>query len=145
MFGMSNPLAAMSAGAQRNLQAKLIFDGRYPLAMEYAKRLHKRGISSVDTRGDLVGLWYRDSDALRLQPEQVLLGCTTWSDYQVLRILIDDARLGRETRILSQGNYGRPTHLRQDSGVAGRFPETLSRENRVHLLTWLAFADPVTH
>jgi hypothetical protein len=144
-------LATMSIQAQSNLTPKLIFDGRYPFAMEYAMRLHQSGIPSVDTEGDLVGLWYRNSDAFRLRPGQAMLGYTTWSDYRSLRILIDDARLGRDPRLERQGNPGRLTLLQQDSGepwpqaLAGHFPATSGSESGVHLVTWLAINSPATN
>ncbi len=145
LFTLPGALAAMAAGSQSKLKPKLIVDGRYPSAMGYAERLHQHGIPSLDTQGDLVGLWYRDADAFRMRSGQVMLGYTTWSDYQSLRILLDDARLGRDPRLGQQGNNVRLMLLQQDRDlawpetIAGLLPATSDRENGVHLVTWIAF------
>jgi hypothetical protein len=121
-----------------------MFDGRYALAMDYAKRLHKKDIATIDTQGDLVGLWYQDSSAFRLESGQVMLGYTTWTDYQALRILIDDARLGRDHRFGRQGNPNRLILLQQNpgqawpEGLAEFIPSPLNRQERIQLVAWLA-------
>lgn len=137
--------AATATRPQLDAVPKLMYDGRYSLAGDYAKRMRDNGIASVDTAGDVVGLWHRDLDAFRLQPGQMMLGYTTWSDYQALQMLIDDARLGRDNRIQGRGNPMRLVLLQQHSGrrwpeaLAMHFPRPLHRQKGVQLVTWLAY------
>jgi hypothetical protein len=137
-------LAAMAARPRVSAVPKLMFDGRYTHAMDYAKRLHKKDIATIDTQGDLVGLWYRDSSAFRLESGQVMLGYTTWSDYQALRILIDDVRLGRDHRLQRQGKPSRLKLLQQNpsqawpKGLAEYNPSPANRQERIQLVAWLA-------
>jgi hypothetical protein len=60
-----------------------------------------------------------------------------------LRLLIDDARLGRDHRLKCRGHCAQLTLLQLHSSLdwpqelAMRYPPVLPRENRVHLVTWL--------
>jgi len=133
------------ARSHADVAPKLVYDGRYSIAGDYAKRMRDKGVASVDTAGDVVSLWYQDSGAFRLRPGQMMLGYTTWSDYQALRMLIDDTRLGRDNRIQRRGNPTRLVLLQQHSNR--HWPESLpvhftppsDREKRVQLVTWLAY------
>ena len=145
MLASPGVLAAMTTGIQNGVAPKLMFDGRYSDTLDYARQLQEKGIPAIDTQGDLVGLWYQDLNAFHLEPGQLMLGYTTWSDYQFLRGLIADARLGRESLFDRQGKSALSVHLQRQSGqdwpdaLAINLPLPPNPDNPVHLVTWLAF------
>jgi hypothetical protein len=126
--------------------AKLMFDGRYSIVRGHANELANKGLSCIDTGGDLVGLWYRDPDAFRLMSDQVMLGHTTWSDYQALRMLIDEVRLGRDNRIACRAGPRQLVAIDKSScpsscGEVLRYcSPRFDPEDSVHLVTWVASA-----
>lgn len=148
MLAAPGVLATMATTTSRaHVAPKLLYDGRYANATAYANRLRDKGIPAIDTQGDLVGLWHRNFDAFRLQSAQAMLGYTTWSDYQALRILLNDARRGRVNRLESPADPGRlvllPQHSSRDwpEGLANCFSSTLNAEKRVHLVAWSLTGD----
>jgi hypothetical protein len=146
LLAIPSAFAATAIGNRVGEVAKLMFDSRYSLVRDHAHGLANEGISCIDTGGDLVGLWHRDPDAFRLATGQVMLGHTTWSDFQALRVLIDDVRLGRDDRIGSREDHNRFTVLEQNPtrGSCGELARYCSSrfnpQQSVHLVTWVASA-----
>ena len=146
LLAMPSAFAATAVGNRGGEVAKLMFDGRYSLVRDHAHGLANEGISCIDTGGDMVGLWHRDPDAFSLASGQMMLGHTTWSDFQALRVLIDDVRLGRDNRIASREGHNRLAVLEQNP-TRGRYGELarycssrFNPQQSVHLVAWVASA-----
>lgn len=147
MLAAPGVLAAMTGKRRIRLPSKLIYDSRYANATAYANRLCDSGIPCIDTQGDLISLWHREFDSFRLRSTQAMLGYTTWSDYQALRGLLNDARLGRDSRYDHPGSPRRLVLLSPDSGrdypedPPIQFTSTSKQEANVYLVRWLLRSD----